>query len=83
MRVSIVCFGALRDYLPSEVSSNEVSVDLVDGATVGDAIARLGAPRGLIMSALVGDERAETSDELFEGARVTLMPPFSGGRGED
>jgi molybdopterin converting factor small subunit len=79
MQVTVVCFGALRDFLPPGSSSNELPLDVSEGATVSDVVQHLGAPARLVFSALVGDERAGLDEQLRDGARVTLMPPFTGG----
>ena len=78
MNVTVVCFGAMRDYLPDS-STNEARLELGEGATVEELVKRLGAPSGLAASILLGDVRGHLSDVLRDGVRVTLMPPFSGG----
>lgn len=79
MRVSLVCFGALREHLPAASSGNRVALDLPEGATAGDAVDALGAPRRLVFALLIDGRRADLSSPLHEGAEVTLMPPFAGG----
>ena len=76
--VTIICFGALRDFLP-DPSINEARIELNEGATVKELVDRLGAPPRLATSILIGEERGHLSDPLRDGVRVTLMPPFSGG----
>lgn len=83
MRVTVVCFGALREFLPAGSLSNELSLEVPDGTTVRDVVRGMKAPAHLVFSALVGDARADLDETLHDGARVTLMPPFTGGRGED
>lgn len=77
--MTVICFGVLRDFLPPGSHSNELELEIEGGATVGDLAAHLGAPRRLIFSALVGEARAHLAEPLQDGARVTLMPPFTGG----
>jgi len=79
MLVEIVCFGAMRDYLPAHAQGNRASVDVADEADVGSLMDSLGAPRRLAFSILVDGERADISRQLHDGAEVTLMPPFAGG----
>ena len=76
-----MCFGAMRDYLPPDADGNRATVDLPDGATVGDLVDSLGAPRRMVHALLVDEVQADLGHGLREGAAVTLMPPFSGGRG--
>jgi molybdopterin converting factor small subunit len=79
MTVSVVCFGAMRDYLPQDHTGNRAQMALPPGATVGDLVDALGAPRRLVFSVLVDGVQAGLDSELKEGGEVTLMPPFAGG----
>jgi molybdopterin converting factor small subunit len=79
MKVTIVCFGAMREYLPAGTEGNRADVDVPAGANLGDLVDQMGAPRRLVFSALVDGERSDLSEGLTDGAEVTLMPPFSGG----
>jgi molybdopterin converting factor small subunit len=79
VKVTVVCFGALRDYLPEGTTGNSAPVELHDGARVNDVIGALGAPRGLVHALLVDGMRATPDRELSNGVEVTLMPPFTGG----
>ena len=80
MKVTIVCFGVMREFLPENAVGNEVSIQLPDGATIGDATDELGAPRHLVHAALVNEDPAGLTKRLNEGDRLTLMPHYSGGR---
>ena len=80
MNVTVTCFGAMREHLPSHADGNRATVDLVDGATVGDLVDALGAPRRLVNAVLVDEVQADLGHRLRKGAAVILMPPFSGGR---
>ena len=79
MNVAVVCFGAMRDYLPEGARGNRAEMSLATPATVGDLVDRLGAPRRLVFSLLVDGEQASLDALLTEGSEVTLMPPFAGG----
>jgi molybdopterin converting factor small subunit len=81
--VTVVCFGALRSYLPSGAVGNTAVVEIGPGASVRELIDALGAPRGLVHAVLVDGGGATDDQPLSEGAEVTLMPPFTGGRGAD
>jgi molybdopterin synthase catalytic subunit/molybdopterin converting factor small subunit len=82
MRVHILTFGILKDWLGSAASS----IELEDGATVADLLERLahqhaGSPaahlRGIAVS--VNAEYAVAARVLREGDEVGLLPPVSGG----
>ena len=79
MRVTVVCFGSLRDYLPPGASGNSVEVEVPDGATPKDLLDAIGAPERLLFAALVDGDHARLDQRLQEGTEVTLMPPFTGG----
>jgi molybdopterin converting factor small subunit len=77
--VTVVCFGALRDYLPRGAAGNKGMIEMGAGARVRDLIDALGAPRGLVHALLLDGASATDEDVLTDGAEVTLMPPFTGG----
>lgn len=79
MKVSIECFGALKDHLPESATGNRATLELDDGGTLADLIGALGAPQRLVHAALIDGRRAGLEDRLSDGAEVTLMPPFTGG----
>jgi molybdopterin converting factor small subunit len=79
MVVSVICFGAMRDFLPSGGTGNRAEVEIGDRATVGDLVDALGAPRRLVFSVLVDGVQAHLDTQLSDGGDITLMPPFAGG----
>lgn len=76
MKISVVCYGAMRAYTGG---ANRVDVDVRAGGRVVDAIASIGAPTTLVFSVLVDGRQASLDSTLRPGAEVVLMPPFSGG----
>ena len=81
MRVTVVCFGVMREYLPGPGagSAGSAEIELGEGETVRALLDRLGAPDRLVHMCLVDGGRVGLQEELKEGSEVTLMPPFSGG----
>lgn len=87
MRVQILPFGSLKEWLGVAQST----IDLPDGATVADLLKRLEnrlpshnaerSLRGVAVS--VNLEYARAGQILREGDEVGLLPPVSGGAGED
>ena len=79
MRVKILPFGVLKDSFGSSPST----VELEDGSTVADLLARLAAKsggrllKGIAVS--VNAEYATAAQILREGDEVGLLPPVSGG----
>jgi molybdopterin converting factor small subunit len=79
VNITVVCFGALRDYLPPGATGNRAEVELPDGADVEALVLTLQIPYRRVYALLVNGEQGEGSTRLSEGDEVTLMPPFSGG----
>ena len=79
MRVTVVCFGAMRRYRPDQASGNRGELDVPEGSAVGDVVDALGAPRSLVFALLVDGVQSHLDRVLEEGSEVTLMPPFAGG----
>ncbi len=83
MRVQVVPFGVLKDWL----GSSAATVELPDGASVADLLERLRATlpshapanglRGIAVS--VNAEYARAAHILHNGDEVGLLPPVSGG----
>lgn len=78
--MSVICFGAMRSYLPETSCGNRADVELSDGSSVADLIDAIGAPRQLVFSVLVDGTQAPHDHTLADRAEVTLMPPFAGGQ---
>ncbi len=68
----------MRDYFPEK--SRRTQLDLPENSSVGDLADALGAPRRLVFAVLVDGHQADIDSRLHDGAEVTLMPPFAGGR---
>lgn len=79
MKVTVVCFGGMRRYLPPEATGNQVLIDIPAPADVSTAVAILGAPAQWVFAVTVDGEQASFETSLHDGAEVVLMPPFSGG----
>ena len=77
MKITVVAFGAMRQYMPDGSGRSELEV--APGSCVGDVVDALGAPRRIVFSVLVDGVQASLEQEVDESAEVTLMPPFAGG----
>jgi MoaE-MoaD fusion protein len=79
MQVCVLTFGVLKDWL----GAAEATVELPEGATVAELLARLSERRasdllrGIAVS--VNAEYAALDQALREGDEVGLLPPVSGG----
>lgn len=80
MRVRVVSFGVLKDWLGASARQ----VELTEGATVAVLLEKIGAEssiaarlRGIAVG--VNAEYAQASHVLHDGDEVALLPPVSGG----
>jgi molybdopterin synthase catalytic subunit len=79
MRIQVLPFGLLKDWL----GASAAAIELPEGATVADMLARLSEsrPAGLLrgIAVSVNAEYATGASLLHEGDEVGLLPPVSGG----
>jgi molybdopterin converting factor subunit 1 len=76
MQVRVALFAGLRE----RAGSAELALELPDGASVADALARLsGLTEGVSVVLAVNREYANDTDILQAGDEVALIPPVSGG----
>lgn len=79
LKITMVCLGGMRRYLPDPVMKDGISLELPDVADVAQALKAVGASPCDVFSVLVDGRRAQLGTSLHDGAEVVLMPPFSGG----
>ncbi len=76
MQVRVRLFASLRE----RAGTDEVELDLPDGATVADVMARLGdVIDGVPVVLALNQEYADDQAELSPGDELALIPPVSGG----
>jgi molybdopterin converting factor subunit 1 len=76
MQVRVALFAGLRE----RAGATELTLELPDGASVGDALAQLtGLTDGVPVVLAVNREYAHAEDILRAGDEVALIPPVSGG----
>jgi sulfur carrier protein ThiS len=84
MRITFKLYASLTVYLPQAARrDNQVSLDLADGATVGQVIAPLGMPPKLVHLVLVNGVYIQPEQRLThvltEGDVLAIWPPIAGG----
>lgn len=84
MKITFKLFAALQDYLPGEARTrNAFELELPEGATIGQVIARFGLPQASCKLVLVDGrfvppaERAARA--LKDGETLAIWPPIAGG----
>jgi len=84
MRITFKLYASLTVYLPQAARrDNQVSLDLSDGATVGQVIAPLSMPPKLVHLVLVNGVYVQPEQRLThvltEGDVLAIWPPIAGG----
>lgn len=83
MQVTIKLYATLADYLPAGTKANRLTVDVVDGCSVGHALAPFALPPKLTHLVLVNGvfipPGVRDSTILAEGDTLAVWPPIAGG----
>ncbi len=79
MHVTVRLHATLKKFLPPGSNGNAAALELPEGATVADAIDRLGIPPGHAKMMVSGDEYLELTTVLRDGQEINLFPPLAGG----
>ena len=84
MQVTFKLFANLQDYLPSEAKrTNALQLDVADGTTVQDLIARFSLPEKSCHLVLVDGTfvpaGARAARALRDGETLAIWPPVAGG----
>ena len=77
MQVNVHLHGILRDHLSPE-AKGRATINLEDGASVGDLITHLGIKRRVIV-ALNGGQKTEKTHILEDGDQVAIYTVIGGG----
>jgi molybdopterin synthase catalytic subunit len=76
MHIRVRLFAALRE----RAGTDQIELELPDGASVGDALERMQSlTDGVSVVMAVNREYADPSEPLHSGDEVALIPPVSGG----
>jgi sulfur carrier protein ThiS len=81
LRIELALFASLEQYLPDGESGSGRRtriIDLPDGTTVGEVVARLGLPDDPRVVFIDG-RGSEEDAHLREGVRLAIFPPVAGG----
>lgn len=91
MQIDVQLFSILRECLPPGAERGQATIELPDGATVGDLLAHLGigerlgcAPAEVVTRAswqvlVSGRHETDMTRTLQDGDAVQVFPPVSGG----
>jgi len=78
MRVTVKLFGGLRKYLPAS-TDRCVEIELPDGATAVDLLARLRIPPDHVGVIAANQQQVEKTATLHDGDELHVFAPLAGG----
>lgn len=80
MTIEVRLFASLRQYLPSGAGRTSARINMPDGATIADALDKLGIPAGAVHLTLVdGYGETDMNRQLEDGCTLSVFPPVAGG----
>ena len=84
MKITFKLYATLTDYLPPESrSSNQLPLDLPEGATIAEVVAPFNLPMKLVHLVLVNGvyvpPEQRGSRALVAGDGLAIWPPIAGG----
>jgi sulfur carrier protein ThiS len=81
MTITVVLHAGLARFRPAGTADRAATLDVAEGATVRDAMRRLGVPDDLSCLAVVDGGRVRPERVLRDGETLSLFPPLAGGVG--
>jgi len=75
--ITIRLYATLRAHVPN--GKKVLELDVPEGSTVTDLVARLGIPAQVVRKVFVGGVAREKSYVLQPGDEVGMFPPIAGG----
>ncbi len=80
MTIELRLFASLRKKLPPGSPRGKCALDLPDGATIGDVLARMAIPQASAQMVLVnGEHDRDFARMLRDGDVLSVFPPVAGG----
>jgi len=77
--VQVRLYATLRRYRPEVRLGESLPMELPEGSTVGQLIARLGIPARVVKSIFVNRRPQDPEHVLQNGDEVAIFPPVAGG----
>jgi len=77
--VQVRLYATLRRYRPEVKLGESLPMELPEGSTVGQLIARLGIPTRVVKNIFVNHRQQGPEYVLQNGDEVAIFPPVAGG----
>ncbi len=79
MKVQLLLYASLAKLLPPQGSGNASTMEIEDGASIGDLLALVRVPEDAPRIIFLNGRHALVNQELTDGDRVAVFPPIAGG----
>ena len=79
MKVEVKLYANFREYLPRGSEKYSCTLELEEGTTIAQVLARLKIPESLPMVPLVNGIHHKVEEPLQPGDVVSIFPPVAGG----
>ena len=79
MKVEVKLFANFQEYLPPGSEKYSCALELEEGTTIAQVLARLKIPESLPMVPLVNGNYRKPEDPLQPGDVLSIFPPVAGG----
>ena len=79
MKVHVKLIASLKRYIPPGTDSDTITLDVPEGSTVAELIAKLGIGEERAKIVVSNGEQLEVATVLQEQQEVHLYPPLAGG----
>jgi molybdopterin converting factor small subunit len=79
MKVQIALYAGLSKFLPAGAENRKATIDVSEGSSVREIIARLGIPDDHPHILLVNGRQARPETVLQDGETLAVFPPLAGG----
>lgn len=79
MKVHVKLIASLKRYIPAGTDSDTITLDVPEGSTVAELIAKLGIGEERAKIVVSNGEQLEVATVLQEQQEVHLYPPLAGG----
>ena len=83
MKITLKLYATLGAFLPPGAARNAIQLDVADGATIADVLARQNVPREachlILVNGVFSPPASAHARELVDGDTLAVWPPVAGG----
>ncbi len=79
MKVQLVLYASLVSHMPPGSTGNSCTMEVEEGATVGELMNRLSLPAKAAKVIFLNGRHAKEEQPVKDGDRIAFFPPVAGG----